>query len=111
MLWIAAFFEGTDGTNSSRFVPPCEGFEVCKQQHSRPWPYLGEMRVFSRNHSPSAFWCFPSMGRGSRLQVWRRMLGRHFLNVDPAESRLLATEAPFGPLVLQEAANEVVLAS
>lgn len=35
------------------------------------------------------------------------MLGRNFLNADPRDSRLLATEAPFGPLVLQEAANEV----
>lgn len=42
-------------------------------------------------------------------QVWRRMLGRRFLNVDPRDSRLLATEAPFGPLVLQEAANEVLV--
>ncbi|CAN0271863.1 unnamed protein product, partial [Hapterophycus canaliculatus] len=30
------------------------------------------------------------------------------LNADPRDSRLLATEAPLGPLVLQEAANEVV---
>lgn len=35
------------------------------------------------------------------------MLGKNFLNADPGDSRLLATEAPFGPLVLQEAANEV----
>ncbi|CAM9483908.1 unnamed protein product [Ectocarpus sp. 12 AP-2014] len=42
------------------------------------------------------------------FEVWRRMLGRNFLNADPRDSRLLATEAPFGPLVLQEAANEVV---
>lgn len=40
-------------------------------------------------------------------QVWRRILGKRFLSVDPRDSRLLATEAPFGPLVLQEAANEV----
>lgn len=40
-------------------------------------------------------------------KVWRRMLGERFLNVDPKDTRLLATEAPFGPLVLQEAANEV----
>lgn len=43
----------------------------------------------------------------SAWQIWRRMLGPSFLNADPADSRLLATEAPFGPLVLQEAANEV----
>ena len=36
------------------------------------------------------------------------MLGKTFLNVEPSDSRLLATEAPFGPLVLQEAANEVI---
>lgn len=36
------------------------------------------------------------------------MLGRNFLNAEPSDSRLLATEAPFGPLVLQEAANEVI---
>ena len=41
------------------------------------------------------------------IQIWRRMLGRNFLNSEPSDSRLLATEAPFGPLVLQEAANEV----
>lgn len=40
-------------------------------------------------------------------QVWRRMLSKSFLNADPRDSRLLATEAPLGPLVLQEAANEV----
>lgn len=44
----------------------------------------------------------------STPQVWRRMLGKHFLNADPGESRLLSTEAPLGPLVLQEAANEVL---
>ncbi|CAN0353439.1 unnamed protein product [Pylaiella littoralis] len=42
------------------------------------------------------------------FEVWRRMLSKNFLNADPRDSRLLATEAPFGPLVLQEAANEVV---
>ncbi|CAM9350285.1 unnamed protein product [Discosporangium mesarthrocarpum] len=41
-------------------------------------------------------------------EVWTRMMGRKFLNVDPTDTKLLTTEAPFGPMVLQEAANEVV---
>jgi actin-related protein 6 len=44
----------------------------------------------------------------TEIDVWSRLFGREFLNIDPAESGLALTEPPVNPVALQNDTNEVV---
>lgn len=44
----------------------------------------------------------------SELEVWTRLFGATSLNIEPSESSLCVTEAPFAPEAIQNDMNEIV---